>query len=118
MRVNKSHLFCHCPFGFRMSPYLQDLVAFIGQNHVYEDASEQLAKSNIAITAKQVERVTNAYGLLIEAESSQIQEDRLKEKYPLEEKATKYCMLDGSMLLTQEDDWKETKLCRLFSQND
>ena len=79
MDVSKSHSFCHCPFGFRMSPYLQELVAFTGQNHVYEDASEQLAKSNkLIITAKQVERITNTYGSLVELVIPQIQEDKLK----------------------------------------
>ena len=87
--VSKAHRFCHCPLGFLMSSYLQDLVAFTGQNHVYEDASEQLKKSNgLEISAKQIERVTNA------------------------------CMMDGSMVLTREDDWKEVKLARIFSEQD
>ena len=67
MEVNKSHLYCRTPYGFQMSPYLQELVVFSGQNHVFEDASEQLSKlAGVEVTAKQVERLTHAYGELIE----------------------------------------------------
>ena len=27
-------------------------------------------------------------------------------------------MMDGSMVLTKEDDWKEVKLARIFSEQD
>jgi len=105
--------------GFQMSPYLQELVSFTGQNHVYQEASEQLAKSNLlSINAKQVERITNAYGLLSESYSTEIQENRLKEKYAINDNSPLYCMMDGSMIQTREDDWKEVKLCRLFSERD
>ena len=119
MTVSKAHRFCHCPLGFLMSSYLQDLVAFTGQNHVYEDASEQLKKSNgLEISAKQIERVTNAYGQIAEASCSELQETLLKEKYDESLQAPLYCMMDGSMVLTREDDWKEVKLARIFSEQD
>ena len=88
MTVSKAHRFCHCPLGFQMSPYLQDLVAFTGQNHVYEDASEQLKKSNgLEISSKQIERVTNAYGQIAESSCSELQEtccpkDSPREPFP------------------------------------
>ena len=119
MTVSKSHRFCHCPLGFQMSPYLQDLVAFTGQNHIYEDGSEQLKKSNgLEISAKQIERVTNAYGQISEVSCSELQENLLKEKYDESSQAPLYCMMDGSMILTREDDWKEVKLARIFSEED
>ena len=67
MEVSKVHLYCRTPYGFQMSPYLQELVVFCGQNHVFEDASEQLERlAGVEVTAKQVERLTHAYGELIE----------------------------------------------------
>ena len=109
MEVNKVHLYCRTPYGFQMSPYLQELVVFCGQNHVFEDASEQLAKlAGVEVTAKQVERLTHAYGELIE-----INLENQDTQRPLNE-ALHYCMVDGGMVLTREDDWKEMKLARVF----
>ena len=87
--VDKAHRFCHCLFGFQMSPYLQDLVAFTGQNHVYEDAGEQLEKSNgLDISAKQIERVTNAHGQIAESSCSKLQETLLSEGLLWRKKST------------------------------
>ena len=87
--VNKAHRFCHCPIGFQMNPYLQDLVAFTGQNHVYEDASEQLKKSNgLEISSKQIERITNAYGQIAESSCSELQENLLSEGLLWRKKST------------------------------
>ena len=109
MEVNKVHLYCRTPYGFQMSPYLQELVVFCGQNHVFEDASEQLAKlAGVEVTAKQVERLTHAYGELIEINL----ENQDNESPPKD--ALHYCMVDGGMVLTREDDWKEMKLARVF----
>lgn len=91
-----------------MSPYLQELVVFSGQNCVFEDASGQLDKlAGVKVNAKQVERLTHAYGELLEAQ----QQDSLPDR----EKALHYCMMDGGMVLTREDDWKEMKLARVFT---
>lgn len=109
MEVNKAHLYCRTPYGFQMSPYLQELVVFSGQNHVFEDASEQLARlAGVEVTAKQVERLTHAYGELIETDLG----DQDNESLPKD--ALHYCMVDGGMVLTREDDWKEMKLARVF----
>jgi hypothetical protein len=109
MEVNKTHRYCHTPYGFRMSPYLQETVVFSGQNHVFEDASEQLAKlSGVEVTAKQVERLTHAYGQLLETAL----EDQ--DCAGPQQDALHYCMVDGGMVLTREDDWKEMKLGRVF----
>lgn len=107
--VNKSHRFCRSPYGFQMSPYLQELVVFTGQNCVFEDGSEQLSKlAGITVTAKQIERLTHAYGELLESQQT-IEESTLSK-----EDALHYCMMDGGMVLTREDGWKELKLGRIF----
>ena len=107
--VNKSHRFCRSPYGFQMSPYLQELVVFTGQNCVFEDGSDQLNKlARVAVTAKQIERLTHAYGELLETQIS-AQEDPITREDSLH-----YCMMDGGMVLTREDGWKELKLGRVF----
>lgn len=106
--VNKSHRFCRSPYGFQMSPYLQELVVFTGQNCVFEDGSDQLMRlSGVEVTAKQIERLTHAYGELLECEPK---EDTVEPR----EESLHYCMMDGGMVLTREDGWKELKLGRVF----
>ena len=109
MEVNKTHRFCRTPYGFQMSPYLQGLSVFSGQHCVFEDASEQLFQlAGVEVTSKQVERLTHAYGQLLEADEN---EDSL----PGDQKeGLHYCMADGGMVFTREDGWKEMKLARLF----
>ena len=90
---------------------MQERVVFAGQNHVFEDASEELAfLTGVEVTAKQVERLTHAYGSILESEGNfNAPQD------PLDIDATQhYGMIDGGMILTREDDWKELKLARLF----
>jgi hypothetical protein len=92
-----------------MSPYLQELTVFVGQQCVFEDGSEQLEKlAGIEVTSKQIERLTHAYGELLEVSSTK--EPALISK----EEELHYCMMDGGMILTREDDWKELKLARIF----
>ena len=61
---------------------------------------------------KQVERVSKYYGAAIGAVSLAEQKVAL----PQIEKQGEivYCMLDGSMIYTRIEDWKEVKLGRLF----
>lgn len=106
----KRHPYCRTPYGFQMSPYLQELVVFAGQNHVFEDASEQLEKlASVQVTAKQVERLTHGYGELLEVSSKGLS----KEVQQLDQQMH-YGMIDGGMVLTREDNWKEMKLSRVF----
>ena len=96
------HRFCHCPYGFQMSPYLQDLVVFTGQNCFFEASSSQLKRlAGVEVAAKQVERLTHAYGELLGVEQEQ-------EPTPIQRKGElHYAMVDGGMILTREDGWKE-----------
>ena len=110
--MNKTHRFCRTPYGFQVSPYLQELAVFSGQNCVFEDASEQLLQlAGVEVTAKQVERLTQAYGQLLEVNEQEdsVPEDQKQDLY--------YCMADGGMVYTREDGWKEMKLARLFPAN-
>lgn len=92
-----------------MSPYLQELVVFTGQNCVFEDGSDQLKRlAGVEVTAKQIERLTHHYGELLAIEEVQ-QESPLAHN-----KALHYGMVDGGMVFTREAGWKEMKLGRIF----
>lgn len=64
--------------------------------------------ARVEVAAKQVKRLTHAYGELIETHFV----DQENESPPKE--ALHYCMVDGGLVLTREDDWKEMKLARVF----
>jgi len=92
-----------------MSPFLQDLVVFTGQNCVFEDGSDQLQRlAGVEVSAKQIERLTHAYGELLSLKEAE-------EETPIaHQDDLHYCMVDGGMILTREDGWKEMKLGRVF----
>ena len=99
-----------------MSAYLQEKVAYAGQKEVYEEASASLATlAGVRVSGKQIERVCHHYGGLLEVQSTE----------PVAASCTEadacYAMVDGSMLLTRDQDpetgrllWREMKLGRVF----
>lgn len=98
-----------------MSAYLQELVCYAAESLVFEQASEHLQKlAAVEVTAKQIERVAHHYGQLLEEESTHQKQDQAKGK----EKQLHYAMVDGAMLLTREEGYKEIKLGRIFKHTD
>lgn len=110
MQVNKKHLFCRTPYGFQMSQYMQDITLFMGQACVFEEGEKIIKRlTGAEVSAKQIERIIHAYGELLEAGQTK-QEDELKPK----QESLHHAMMDGGMIYTREDDWKEMKLARIF----
>lgn len=110
---------CQCPGGFQISPLLQEHMTRIGSKLVFEEANEEL-ESLIGITmnAKQIERVCHFYGDLIEQiEWREAYSDGIQLKLDLKTGDTTYAMIDGSMLFTREEKWKEIKLGRIFTSS-
>ena len=99
------------PFG--ISAYLQETLTYLGQKEVYAEASATLYHlTSLQVCAKQIERVCHHWG----ARCDQIAMDALQAN-------TTYVMVDGSMILTREQEdnrykWKEMKLARIFSERD
>ncbi len=90
-----------------MSPYLQELLVYTGESLVFDEAGELLEKLlHIPANGKQAERLCHHYG------------QKLEEQSPPErvEKDTRlhYAMVDGGMVLTREESWKELKVGRVF----
>ena len=90
-------------------------MCYLGQELVYEDASETLERLlGIETNAKQIERVCHHYGEVLEKQKqNEIAAGGSAPKITDGKKY--YAMMDGSMILTREEGWKEIKLARIFS---
>jgi hypothetical protein len=92
-----------------MTPYWQEQCIYMGQQNVFEEAEQAIEKlTGQRVDAKQIERLVHSYGELLE------QRQEVDEKVIVDNQLH-YGMLDGGMILTREDDWKEMKLARVFS---
>lgn len=115
----KTHILQHK--AFKITMYLQSLICLLAQDVVFESASELLNKLlNIDLSAKQIQRVSHWYGGQIDPIVAANHTEYMPELSPAKTKDEHtYVMVDGSMLYTREQGWKEVKLARLFhsSQN-
>ncbi|UZR98547.1 hypothetical protein [Chondrinema litorale] len=116
MILEKSHPLATCPHGFRISAYLQELMVYLYSDHVFEQASETLEKLlGIKVSAKQIERVSERIGQIMEDE--QVLRSSKAEVKPYTDTISThyhYIEMNGSMILTREEKWKEVKLGRVF----
>lgn len=108
IEIPKRHVLCRTPLGFKMPPYWQEQCIYMGQQNVFEEAEQAIERlTGQRADAKQIERLVHSYGELLEqkqaGEENTVVDERLH-----------YGMMDGGMVLTREDDWKEMKLARIF----
>lgn len=101
--------------AFKITMYMQSMICLMGQHSVYKQASDLFLRFlNLDINAMQIQRVCNYYGEQIDP----IVNANHQEYIPKLKQSTKddktYVMVDGSMLMTREDKWKENKLGRIF----
>lgn len=89
----------------------------IGSKLVFEESCEEIELLlGIDMNAKQIERVCHHYGNLLEQiEWREAYSDSIQLKLQFNPEEDIYVMLDGSMLLTREEKWKEIKLGRIFT---
>ena len=127
IEICKSHPWSAGLNEMQISPYLQELQAYAGQNDNYEAAAEQLEKYlRIAVNSSQVKRVTKSYSQILTSSTyhtsnklQEVQEAKVVAlKQDLAQNEVVYGMVDGGMLQTREgdqkNDWKEVKLGRIF----
>jgi hypothetical protein len=98
-----------------MSPLLLHKVSYVGQLNVYEKSAEILDfLIGFKTNSMQVNKVTNYFG------ESCAKEDHLLQPIITNIKPTEkvYLMVDGSMVFTKEEGWKEVKLLRIFKSCD
>jgi hypothetical protein len=117
--VPKGHPMSSRPMGFHISPCLQEHMCRLGSKLVFSEASEEFWQFlEIDISDKQIERVCHCYGEEIDKiDWENAYSDSVQLKIKHQNKEPVYAMVDGSMLLTREDSWKEIKVGRLFGGN-
>lgn len=91
----------------------------LGQHSVFESASEILTRLlSVELSPKQIQRISEFYGKQIDPIVAANHTQYIPQLPP--SKASDdvaYVMMDGSMVYTREDQWKEMKLARVFYQS-
>jgi len=98
----------------RLSPLVKERVLVLGQEVCLENASELILEvMGITVSDTTIHRALECYGGKAE---SMIQESALttSKEVALDAPDVVYCEVDGSMILTREEGWKEVKLGRIF----
>lgn len=90
----------------------------LGQHAVFESASEMLMSFlGVDVSAKQIQRISEYYGEqidpIIQANHIEYMPELPPSKKPDD---VCYVMLDGTMVMTRDEGWKEMKLARIFNQ--
>ncbi len=103
---------------FSISSFMRQQMCYLGQQQVFEEAADSFLRlTGVDISASQIERVCHYYGDRLEKEQQQAIKNGCSAPGYADNK-TYYAMVDGSMLLTREEKWKEIKLARLFDRKD
>lgn len=90
----------------------------MAQGYVFEEAEEILSELlGLSISAKQIQRLSEHYGAALERQmEKQVNEEVPAPVLPLKQKEEAvYVMVDGSMVYSREEGWREMKVGRLFT---
>jgi len=97
--------------GPKISPFLLEKLAYIGQLDTYERGAEiALRLLGVDTNDTAIYRLTDSLGAESEA---WLEEEDLRSS--LDQEEIIYAQVDGSMVLTREESWKEIKLGRVFA---
>jgi hypothetical protein len=115
--LKKDHLLQHN--SFKITMYVQSLICFLSQSLVFEEASKLLNRTlNVNVSAKQCQRVSEWYGAQLDPIINANHIEYIPQLSPLKSKDEHtYIMIDGSMIYTRDDGWKENKLARIFKES-
>lgn len=118
LELKKSHVLSRGTSKFGISTKLQGIICMTGQSVVYEEASELIKELiNIELGSLQIQRVCVYYGSSIDSLVESNCETIIPQLEVKDKEETTYVMVDGAMLFTREDQWKEIKLGRIFQQH-
>lgn len=94
---------------------MQEIMCYSGQSMVYSEAEELLEKVlGVGINGMQIQRVCHYYGGELEKLIKQNCETIIPKIESSKKSEPVYVMMDGSMLYTRDEDWKELKLGNVF----
>ena len=109
IEVSKGHIL-EPKSSFRQSPFLQETALYLGQNQTFNESSLLLKKlCGIDLSDKQTENLCHHYGEKIEVTLTDNESVTSEKKEDLH-----YVMVDGSYILSREENWIETKVGRVF----
>jgi hypothetical protein len=118
IKQKKRHLHQHKVF--KITVFVQSMICLLSQQSVFAEASSLLKKMFfLDISAKQFQNVSEYYGNQLDPIINANQTDyipQLSERKSSEQTDT-YVMMDGSMVFTREEKWKENKLARIFNSD-
>jgi hypothetical protein len=101
--------------AFKITTYMQSMICLLSHNVVFSEASSLLKELlNLSLSAKQCQRVSQWYGDQINPIINANQIDFIPQLSPPKKDDICYVMMDGCMLYTRDDGWKENKLARIF----
>jgi len=118
--ISKSHVLCKHTKKFGISSKLQEIICYLASESVFEGVATILHDLlRINISAKQVQRVSEYYGQKLEELEENYQESTLEVPLVASETSAEpvYVTMDGSMVYTREEEWKEMKVGRIYSEN-
>lgn len=103
---------------FKVTVYLQVLICLLGQQTVFENASELLHQFlGIEVSPKQTQRISEWHGKQIDPIIKANHTVYMPQMpSPKTDDERTYVMMDGSMVYTREEKWKEIKLGRIFHE--
>jgi hypothetical protein len=118
LEIKKGHVLMQQGSDFNISAYLQEQMCFMGQQQVFDEAEKSFLRLlGICVSDKQIERVCHYYGEKLE-EKQQMAIASGENSSTKNDRQSYYVMLDGGMVLTREEKWKEMKLARIFDVRD
>jgi hypothetical protein len=103
---------------------MQEKMVYAAQENCYEESAHALQQYlRVEVNAMQIHRVANTYGAELEKEkvAPQVESSKEDKHHKIAEvkpDETVYAEMDGSMILTREEGWKEVKLGRVFKESD
>lgn len=98
----------------KLSPLLKERVLVLGQEVCLENASELIREVlGVTVSDTTIHRALDCYGGKAEQMITEGAGNASVEA-PVEAPDVVYCEVDGSMILTREESWKEVKLGRTF----
>lgn len=115
LTLRKGHILesSNCPFS--ISPHFQQTLCLVGQSQVYAEASEMIEELlGVDVSSMQIQRVCNHYGEVLDEVIEKNLSDYIPKLESSHETDNFYVMVDGSMIFTRDEGWKEVKLGRVF----
>ncbi len=113
--LKKGHALCKGTSKYGVSERMQGLICLVGQSVVYEEASELFAEMmGVEVCAPQIQRLCADYGNAFDPLIASGCEAVIPRLEGRQKDDVAYVMMDGSMVYTREDKWRELKLGRIF----